>query len=181
MNDPPLFRVTPVLRAAGARRSGTVNCVLGFDESTSNGRAFDPADSQLEGIPTEAAARWSHIVEDIYTTSIQFYHGSCPTAAPGVITSDASGNRALSGNIIFSDSRDWYFDPLPTTDTEFICTQTLYQDTVASDFTISTTAEPLLDVGYCSSAEGTDPNAALGLDILITAMHETGHLMGLTL
>ena len=88
--------------------------------------------------------------------------------------------RADTARVRFSDIRDWYFDPTPTNDNEFDLTQTLYRDGPATDFNTIGDGQPLLEVGYRGSDNNTAPGVSDGFDALSTAMHEIGHLLGIT-
>lgn len=187
--------ILALLAAQTVRPAPAVTFNLIFDEDGADGDGqastyplFDPDGSLLQSIMSEAAIRWSDIVEDSHTMTIKFLYGTISVGAVAQAGIDGINNgnnvRVETGRITFSDVASWYLDPTPANDLEFDFTQTLYQDldagTAAADFTNSGAAEPLLEIGYRGNDNGSDLNVANNLDILSTALHEIGHLMGLT-
>ena len=147
----------------------------------------DPTGSGLMSIMQEAANRWTDIIEDSHTMTIDVsYATSCPVggiACAGVVLPNVTLNRTVLGTIKVDPTHNWYFDPTPGDDSEFDFTQTLHRDLTSSQKTAGysgTNIEPLLEVGFGGADNGSDPNVAGKSDMLTAALHEIGHLLGVT-
>lgn len=155
----------------------------------------DPGDTGLLALVEEAASRWEDIIEDNFTMKLNVSYfvnngagvGPCglnnQTACAPIVSDNAAENRTVEGNLFFFANRNWYIDPTPGTDDEFDFTQTLHLDLTSAQQAAGFSGafvEPLLEVGFRGAANGTDPNAAGGFDMLSTAFHEIGHHLGIT-
>ncbi len=89
---------------------------------------------------------------------------------------------ATTGNVAFDIENnmlgDWYFDQTPTNHSEFSMHQVLYRDLGANaqNLYYDSAAPDVLEVGYWGNYVGTN----LGRDALTNAVHELGHILGLS-
>ncbi len=155
----------------------------------------DPDGVGLAMVMESAANRWADIIEDDHVMTINFSYydnnasgvGPCgigvKTACAPIVEDSPDQDRTVEGNVLFYAHRNWYIDPTPQDDSEFDLSQTLLADLSpqqASSGYSGSPIEPLLEVGYRGSGNGSDPNVAGSVDMLSTAVHELGHHMGIT-
>jgi len=150
----------------------------------------DPTGALLIAHMQEASSEWADLIEDNHTMTINFFYAGATevptqTANARTLTSvDANPdgseeNRTVLGEMKFFDGAStWFFDPTPQSDAEFNMEQIVLSDLSPADqaagFNVGPGSAPQLEIGYRSS------NSVAGTDLLSTARHEIGHLMGVT-
>ena len=156
-----------------------VDISVRFDAANSSRPSFDPNGTRLMAMMQRAASHWGDIIEDGHDLSIDVIYGTLETADAAVLTT-SDGFLADTALIRFSDTREWYFDPTPNDDSEFDLSETLFGDGAGGGFNTAGPGQPMLEISYRGQENGSDPNASLGFDALSTAMHEIGHVLGVT-
>lgn len=144
----------------------------------------DASGTKLTAILEQAAAEWADIVEDNHTMTIRYYYAdiSSQTANAQVTGVGPGALRTTEGVMKFYPDRDWYYDPTPHSDSEFQMQSTVLDDLSAQDqalgFRTGPAGLPQLEVGYRGMS--SHPDAFNSPDLLSSARHEIGHLMGVT-
>lgn len=178
-----------VVGGGGADQANAATINLNFDNGSSTSPNFDPNGQALMAIMREAADRWEDILENNHTldVNVQYANLANTTLADALVLSEnGAGTRTTKGRIRFNGTgvNPWYFDPTPGSDSEFNLAQKQLVDIPFSDWTddfrANTMFEPLLEVEYTGLSNGSDPLANNRFDALSTAMHELGHLLGIT-
>ena len=145
---------------------------------------YDPNLVQLSAIMQAAANYWESIILDNHTVDVTYgYVDLNPGALRGIaLVDDDDGVRPTEGrvglDILGNAANDWYFDPTPTNHSEFNMQQVLYRDLnpVAQGLYYSGTPHDVLEVGYWGNSNG----GVTGVDALTVAIHELGHILGLS-
>ncbi len=144
---------------------------------------YDPNLTHLGNIMQAAADYWESIILDNHQVTVTYGYVDLAPATHGIaqVTGD-DGQRATTGNIAFdietNSVGDWFFDPTPTNHSEFNMHQVLYRDLapVTQGLYYDGSPHDVLEVGYWGNYVGADQ----GRDALTTAVHELGHILGLS-
>lgn len=163
----------------------TINLVKADNADTLN-PSFDPTLSKLEDIMVAAADYWTDVIKDDHTTTIVYGYQNHDNAILGlsVVQAVAANGHASLGAIAFdtrnssNELRPWFFDPTPKTDEEFEMSQVLVADLTPQTIALYYEGTPpdQLEVGYW----GNFINDTGDQDIYTTALHEIGHLLGMS-
>src|SRR5262245_12422422 len=164
----------------------TINLIQVPDNQTDNPN-FDPDLSKLAPIVQAAADYWEGIFLDNHEIDIYYGYADLGPAILGISNVlDDDGQRPTIGTVAFDTivnsgvpfERNWYFDPTPLNHSDFNMQQVLVRDLTASQQTMYYNGAPpaLLEAGFRGSYSGSD----LGDDLFTTALHEIGHILGVT-
>ena len=150
--------------------------------------ASDPDGLQLALTVEAAAQHYGAVFRDPWRIDVEFRYappGSLARAAiatPGpFIEYDPIGQpgmkRLVQGTILFNPDVNWFFDPTPLDHDEFPLEQTLVRDYSPLELGswFEGTGPEMLEIGFGGRSHEID-----GLDALTIALHELGHLMGVT-
>ena len=181
-----------ILTAVAGRTSQaiTINMIPAPNNQTVH-PGYDPNLVKLTQTMQAAADYWEHIFPQNHQIDITFGYLDLAPAVLGV--ADVQGVNAVTGRptagAIALDStvnsqtmgdidRDWYFDPTPLANNEFAMQQVLVRDLTQEQRAIYYNGSPpgLLEAGYWGNYSGAD----LGDDAFTVALHEVGHILGVT-
>lgn len=144
---------------------------------------YDPNLVQLGAIMQAAADYWEGIILNNHNMTVTYgYFDFGPGIHGWAEVTAHNGLRTTSGNVAFdiesNSPGDWFFDPTPTSHSEFSMHQVLYRDLAqpAKNLYYDGSAPELLEVGLWGNYIGPDQ----GRDALTNAVHELGHLLGLS-
>jgi hypothetical protein len=184
----PLWIV--VAWTAAVCTSSAITIDLTFNDTFLPG--FDPTGAQLKKVVQAAADHWEDILEDKHVLEIEFGYQNLDSSKLGIATvTETKGGRPTKAQMAFDTKtnpqvgmpvdRLWYFDPTPTSNSEFDMQQTLVRDYDDPAQTLFYTGTPpdLLEAGFRGEAFPAAPAAAQnGYDLLTVALHELGHTLG---
>lgn len=146
---------------------------------TPDAPAADPGGAELQRIMRAAADYWEDIFPVDHTINIRYrYDDVAPWANarlyyPNPIDSD---DRIKKGTIRFDINSAWYYDPTPFDNSEFTMNSTAFFDASSGTQSIYSGAQNSLEVGF----GGSKINATGEGDLFHIALHEMGHLLGVS-
>ncbi|MCG8459139.1 MAG: hypothetical protein MI919_22925, partial [Holophagales bacterium] len=145
---------------------GLLACAGGFDRTP-----------ELAGMMSAAAAIWSDILEDSATIEIRYYWTQGVSPAGSATEIDAEG-RPVRGWISISADLAWFYDFTPGLDEEFDMESRLFRTVHPAEVAEAFEGSPpeVLEVAY----NGPEISSLSGTDLLSVAVHEMGHVVGLS-
>ena len=184
-----LARISAAACLAIGVQTHAINIVLTFDDTNSLTPAFDSDGSQLTAIMQAAADYWEGIILDTQTINVTYFWDDLNDPSIGNHNGTAFSGSVETGMTLRFDTqnnagtaRNWYFDPDPTTHTEFNLQPTLYRDLNAANQVGGASAwykgnpQDFFEV----SMQGGWVDTNLGGHLFSVAVHEIGHGLGMT-